>query len=159
MQHLASFWTPEACSQTVLPDRSLLIGLKMVKNAKNRKILMRDFWFLYHFCPLKVTCLVTLFYRKFQLFKNSSKSPIFLPFYQTFVHSKCKSSSLRSQCDFQTPWWGRMHFLYLHSNKIGERKMFNMCIACVFIMFSCSCCLIWSSEQQQFEFCWILWGC
>ena len=31
---LARFWKPEACGQTVLPDRSLLIGQKLVENAK-----------------------------------------------------------------------------------------------------------------------------
>ena len=31
---LASYWKPEACGQTVLPDRSLLIGQKLVENAK-----------------------------------------------------------------------------------------------------------------------------
>ena len=31
---LASFWKPEACGQTVLPDRSVLIGQKLVKNDK-----------------------------------------------------------------------------------------------------------------------------
>ena len=36
---LASFWKPEACSQTVLPDRSLMIGQKLVENAK----ILRDF--------------------------------------------------------------------------------------------------------------------
>ena len=30
------FWT-EACGQTELPDRSVLIGQKLVKNAKIRK--------------------------------------------------------------------------------------------------------------------------
>ena len=30
-----SLWKPEACGQTVLPDRSLLIGQKLVENAKN----------------------------------------------------------------------------------------------------------------------------
>ena len=37
---LASFWKPEACGQTVLPDRSVLIGQKLVQNAK---IQMRHF--------------------------------------------------------------------------------------------------------------------
>ena len=37
---LASFWKPEACGQTVLPDRSVLIGQKSVENAK---IQMRHF--------------------------------------------------------------------------------------------------------------------
>ena len=31
---LASFWKHEACGQTVLPDRSILIGQKLVENAK-----------------------------------------------------------------------------------------------------------------------------
>ena len=33
----ASFWKPEACGQTVLPDRSLLIGQKLAENAKIRE--------------------------------------------------------------------------------------------------------------------------
>ena len=40
----ASFWKPEACGQTVLPDRSISIGQKLVKKTK---IQMRHFeWFL-----------------------------------------------------------------------------------------------------------------
>ena len=34
---LASFWKPEACGQTVLPDRSALIVQKLVKSAKIEK--------------------------------------------------------------------------------------------------------------------------
>ena len=34
---LASFWKPEACGQTVLSDRSVLKGQKLVKNAKIQK--------------------------------------------------------------------------------------------------------------------------
>ena len=34
---LASFWKPEACGQTVLPDRSVLIEQKLVENAKIQK--------------------------------------------------------------------------------------------------------------------------
>ena len=34
---MASFWKPEACGQTVLPDRSVLIGQKLVENAKLEK--------------------------------------------------------------------------------------------------------------------------
>ena len=37
-QFWASFWKPEACGQTVLPDRSILIGQKLVENAKIKKI-------------------------------------------------------------------------------------------------------------------------
>ena len=31
---MASFWEPKACDQTVLPDRSVLIGQKLAENAK-----------------------------------------------------------------------------------------------------------------------------
>ena len=31
---MASFWKTEACGQTVLPDRSVLIGQKVVENVK-----------------------------------------------------------------------------------------------------------------------------
>ena len=31
---LARFWKPEACGETVLPDRSVLIGQKLMENAK-----------------------------------------------------------------------------------------------------------------------------
>ena len=34
---MVSFWKPEACGQTELPDRSVLIGQKLVENAKIRK--------------------------------------------------------------------------------------------------------------------------
>ena len=35
---LASFWKPEACDQTVLADKSLLIGQKLVENAKIQNV-------------------------------------------------------------------------------------------------------------------------
>ena len=34
---LASFWKTEVCSQTVLPERSILIGQKLAKNTKIQK--------------------------------------------------------------------------------------------------------------------------
>ena len=37
MLKLAGFWKPEACGQTVLPDWSILIGQKLVENAKIEK--------------------------------------------------------------------------------------------------------------------------
>ena len=40
---LASFWKSEACGQTVLPDRSLLIGQKLAENTKIDKFKMRHF--------------------------------------------------------------------------------------------------------------------
>ena len=38
MSILASFWKPEACGQTVLPDRSILKGQKLMENAKMEKL-------------------------------------------------------------------------------------------------------------------------
>ena len=35
--NLASFWKTEACGQTVLPDRSILIRQKLVENAEIEK--------------------------------------------------------------------------------------------------------------------------
>ena len=37
MVQYASFWKPKACGQTELPDRSVLIGQKLVENAKIQK--------------------------------------------------------------------------------------------------------------------------
>ena len=37
LEILESFWNPESWGQTVLPDRSLLIGQKLVENAKIKK--------------------------------------------------------------------------------------------------------------------------
>ena len=37
MVNFGYFWKPEACGQTVLPDRSVLIGQKLVENAKIQK--------------------------------------------------------------------------------------------------------------------------
>ena len=40
------FWKPQACIQTVLPDMSILIGQKLMKNANIEKFKMRHFgWF------------------------------------------------------------------------------------------------------------------
>ena len=43
MFNLSSFWKPEVCGQTVLPDRSVLKGQKLVENDKIKKIQMRHF--------------------------------------------------------------------------------------------------------------------
>ena len=43
---MASFWKPEACGQTVLPDRSILLGQKLLENAKIQKFkwdILEDF--------------------------------------------------------------------------------------------------------------------
>ena len=48
MINLASFWQSEACNQTVLPDKSDLIGQKWVENAKIEN--MRHFWGIFKHC-------------------------------------------------------------------------------------------------------------
>ena len=43
---MVQFLNSEACGQTVLPHRSILIGQKLVENVKIRKMQMRHFgWF------------------------------------------------------------------------------------------------------------------
>ena len=37
-QFWQDFFKPEACGQIVLPDRSILVGQKLVKNAKIKKL-------------------------------------------------------------------------------------------------------------------------
>ena len=56
------------------------------------------------FVLLKLTCLVILFDRKLQFFKNSPNWQ-FLAFLINFSHSKCKRSSLRSQCWMRLFLW------------------------------------------------------
>ena len=48
---MANFWKPEACSQTVLPDRSVLIDQKLVENDKMQKFkcdILADFQTLWY---------------------------------------------------------------------------------------------------------------
>ena len=49
MVNLESFWKTDACGQTVLPDRSILIGQKLVENAKNSNA---TFWVIFKQCDL-----------------------------------------------------------------------------------------------------------
>ena len=46
MLNLASFWKRDGCGQTVLPDMSILIGQKLVENAKI-KISNETFWVIF----------------------------------------------------------------------------------------------------------------
>ena len=65
-----------------------------------------------------MTCLVTLFDRKLQVFKNSLKWTIFEI---TFVHSKCKRSSLRSQCWMRLFLW----FSTLYCDAMYEQNIYR----------------------------------
>ena len=46
---MASFWKPEACGQTVLPDRSVLVRQKLVENAKIQNS-NATFWVIFKQC-------------------------------------------------------------------------------------------------------------
>ena len=41
---MVSFWKPEVCGQTVFPDRSVLIGQKLVENAKIENFKCAENW-------------------------------------------------------------------------------------------------------------------
>ena len=47
---LASFWKPEACGQTALPDRSILKGQTLMENAKIEKNSNATFWVICKQC-------------------------------------------------------------------------------------------------------------
>ena len=42
MFNLTSYWKPQACGQTALPDKSIVIGQKLVENAKIEKLKCDD---------------------------------------------------------------------------------------------------------------------
>ena len=92
----AAYWSRLCVGQFSVKQHLLYYCLKITKNV--------SFWFFQFwlippiFVLLKVTCLVTLFDCKLQVFKNSPKWSIFGIFNELFFHSKFKRSSLRSQC-------------------------------------------------------------
>ena len=45
---MASFWKPEACGQTVLPDRLILIGQKLAKMPKFKCDILSNFQTMWH---------------------------------------------------------------------------------------------------------------
>ena len=44
--NLASFWKPKVCGQTELPDRSVLIGQKLIENSNSNS----TFWMIFKQC-------------------------------------------------------------------------------------------------------------
>ena len=81
---------------------------------KSPKMSHLNFSIFWHFSPifvlLKLTCLVTLFDRKLQVFKNSSKWTIFGIFNQLLSTQNVNVARFARNvewdffCDFQTPW-------------------------------------------------------
>ena len=104
------FWKPESCCQTLLPDRSILVGQKLVENAIIEKLKVRHF--STNFGPLKNDLSGNTVDPNLQVSKNRQIAP-FLAFLLTFVYSKCKRSSLRSQC------WMRL-FLWFSNTVISH---------------------------------------
>ena len=51
--NVASFWKSEACSQTVLPDMSLLKGQKLMENAKIQKFKWDILTYFQTLCKLR----------------------------------------------------------------------------------------------------------
>ena len=66
------------------------------------------------FCPIKVDLSGNTVWPQASVFQNLAKMDHFWHFQWTFVHSKCKRSSLRSQC------WKR-HYLWF-SNTVRSQK-------------------------------------
>ena len=68
---LATFWKPEPYGQTVLPDRSLLIGKKLLKNAKFENLKCDIFGDFQPLCLKKSNfasvCRIEFFFRSFYL--------------------------------------------------------------------------------------------
>ena len=79
---MASFWKPEACGQTALPDRSVLIGQKLVENAKNKNS-NATFWVIF---KQYVAVVYVLYFtpKRFVSSRSATKS--------SYVFAVCNSS-------------------------------------------------------------------
>ena len=118
-------------------DKEITINqCTLFENHSKCRIWIFEFW---HFPPifvlLKLTCLVTLFDRKLQFFKNS---PNWL--FLAFLNSKCKRSSLRSQCWMRLFLWfsntmrARMHSSILRLS-IQIRSFFLFSVSSFLFLF------------------------
>ena len=114
------------------------IDWKLLKTSKCC-IWIFQFW---HFPPkfvlLKSTCLVTLFDCKFEVFKNWPKWIKFGFFYWTFVHSKCKHSSLCSKFWMRLFLWfsTTVMLLFLFSNSLSLDYSKSLCLSCFHLLLS-----------------------
>ena len=70
MVHFGYFWKPVACGQTVLPDSLVLIGQKLVENAK---IQNATFWVIFKQCA-------TIQMRYFWWFSNTVSFYVFVSY-------------------------------------------------------------------------------
>ena len=101
MSNLASFWNTEACGQTVLQDRSIFIGQKLVENAKIQRFKC-DIISGQKFIKKKPKMV------QFGKFKISEfYSQVVLPDRSIFIGQKLVKSTkiqIRHLGDFQTMW-------------------------------------------------------
>ena len=115
---LARFWKPEACGQTVLPDRSVLIGQKLVENAeieKSKCDILSNFQTMWKWVLIQRSIEhVQGFYCT-----NNCNSHYFLCIvspticdFEKFdkIHHYLSSSPLNPQNEFENPW----HPLIVH---------------------------------------------
>ena len=96
MVNLASFWRIEAYSQTVLPDRSLLIGQKLLEKVKIQKFkcdILSNF---------QTMCVASLAIFRFQ---NNSESKKVLFYYSLWGRRSFVSDIVSSVWSW---WWWRM---------------------------------------------------
>ena len=85
MSILASFRKSEACGQTVLPDRSVLIGQKLVENAKIQKFkcdILSNFETF--FLPYQTSRVLPVGTDNFEYYKH-----IHMGNYNIYVHQQC----------------------------------------------------------------------
>ena len=90
------------------PSQCLKNHLKSLIHIAWKLLSHLNFWilaFLPIFVLLKVTCLVTLLRSASFIFSKTRQMDHFWHFLFTFVHSKCKRSSLRSQCWMRLFLW------------------------------------------------------
>ena len=106
--HVTLWQNPNFCSKNQVLNNPIFGGKIQIQCLKITQNVAFEFW---HFPPifvlLKVTCLVTLFDRKLQLFKNSPKWTLFGTFKQLLSTQNVNIAWLAMLnetffCDFQT---------------------------------------------------------
>ena len=83
--------------------------------------------FFTNFCPIKIDLPGNTVWPQASGFQKLAKIDIFWHFLLTFVHSKCKRSSLRSQCWMRLFLWfsNTVHQVYFRGAKIYSFRHLN----------------------------------
>ena len=127
MVNLASFWKPEACGQTVLPDRSVLIGQKLVENAKMQNS-NATFWVIFKQCEKGLIFFLLIFEDFFCLTCHGSSANFALwPPMIRFANWRClvipHSGSL-CRISLATRFWARPVPTKVSCNKENQISFF-----------------------------------